>query len=194
MSRKITNDKKPRGREPDPADTQNRSTTRMRRTLTDQERVAYHEAGHAVLAHFTGFGCESISIVATDDSSGRFSAKALAERLDGALDLTDAEERRVVDALMVILGGLAAELAVGGKADYEAGHDDRTRATFLASSISADEHATAALLESSLKKATRRLQTPGMRQSLEAVAKALIERKELTGSELGALMGGTVQQ
>lgn len=194
MSRKISNDTKPRGREPDPADTHQRSTTRMRRTLTDQERVAYHEAGHAVLAHFTGFGCEAISIVATDDSSGRFSAKALAAKLDGALCHTDAEQRRVVDALMVILGGLAAELAVSRDADYEGGYDDRVRATNLASSICADEAGIAALLERSLDNATKRLQTPAMRQSLEAVTRALVERKELAGSELRALMAGTGTQ
>lgn len=50
------------------------------------ERTAYHEAGHAVLAHFLGVGLKHVSIIANEDSSGHI--------LDGGEFSEETEEMR----------------------------------------------------------------------------------------------------
>jgi ATP-dependent Zn protease len=58
----------------------------LTRSVKSIERTAYHEAGHAVLAHFLGVGLKHVSIIANEDSSGHI--------LDGGEFSEETEEMR----------------------------------------------------------------------------------------------------
>jgi hypothetical protein len=98
----------------------------------DLRGTAYHEAGHAVAAHFVGIQITEASIVEKGDSSGHVGVPPIAERWQRKIEeadyssryrgFIDARTRRWVEAqVMFGLAGGLAHLRASPDADWEAG-------------------------------------------------------------------------
>ena len=162
------------------------------RSPDDSEIVAFHEAGHAVVAArlLPPNSVRTVSIVARGSAGG-----VTVIEPPGELASLDDLERR----LAVLLGGRAGEeLRTGGRSAVTTGASaDLEAATELATSMveklglgrdvfpdadAAPRHVRE-LLVAALKRARRELSRRSARQ-LKRVAKALLERSTLTGAEL----------
>jgi ATP-dependent Zn protease len=96
----------------------------MKLTATSLVRTAYHEAGHAVLAHMSGLRVLGISIERDDDSFGRMFYTHDAPRL-GAGQASNARACRRVEAYVVCyLGGAEAERRFAGRRDRDGASAD----------------------------------------------------------------------
>jgi ATP-dependent Zn protease len=181
----------------------------VRLTPEEMRRVAVHEAGHALvglLSARAGHEVTFISIVPRTNGSLGFTATVPSE---GAV----MTRREVLERLGMILAGRAAEELVYGKGDVGLGagggeRSDLAIATRIAtrlvctSGLGADGslHWTAAptpaqhrQIDALLRGAYRETlaQLRRQRRLLDAIVTPLIERQELSGSELKALIAGT---
>jgi hypothetical protein len=75
--------------------------------MTDVTNVAYHEAGHAVIAHVLGFRVRRVTIVPDDKSQGRmiWGKPPIRGRDRGWYNLSPSNARRLEDWLIVLLAG-----------------------------------------------------------------------------------------
>ncbi len=138
---------------------------------TELERTAYHEAGHAVVAHFVGAAVMSLSIVPTDFEEGRLSMKG------GVLD-GDKQ-------LAIGYAGREAEiLATGTCGDGWA--VDNLVMQHLCSSWFVDERDRDEAIEFAQEDARNILRRYW--SAVEALAQALLEHKLVIGADVRAII------
>jgi ATP-dependent Zn protease len=92
----------------------------------DIRAIAFHEIGHAVVAHRLGFKLDSVSIIRGDDSAGH--TKAMLSSIVPTWE-------RICDLVTLILGGRAADVALGSGPNAGAEHDLATATTILLNAI-----------------------------------------------------------
>jgi len=183
----------------------------QRRVVTEKEKriLAYHEAGHALLAHLMGdlLPIQKVTIVARGDALGYAYYLPLEERY-----LHTKEE--FVDVMKVALGGRAAEQVVFGRVTNGAANDlekvtEIARAMVFEYGMSAASPSRTMRADNyALSEETKRLRDTEQarltddafteaqrllvkhRASLDRVAAALLERETLTRDELHGLLGG----
>lgn len=100
--------------------------------VEDRVKLAYHEAGHAVVAHFLGLVCTSVSIVADEESARRCHVPLPEgfqpdEQREGSTEVLEAH------LAVTVAGALAVELFNGEPMDLEG--QDFDSASILAASL-----------------------------------------------------------
>ena len=139
--------------------------------------MAYHEAGHAVIAHLYGIGVERLSIVPRAGTGApRATAPAPASGTRGQI-------------AAVLGGGIANDLH-GDSGAFRAGEQDRARARALALDGAGDATRADALLEEVRRETNTRLREPETWARVEAVAQALLWERTLAGENLRVLLAG----
>lgn len=162
----------------------------MKRTKA-LETIAYHEAGHAVIARVLGLTCGQVSII-TDDDDGSAGHAIIADPWKTASDWENRERFR--DARQAFRGTIIARMA-GAEAEREFfgqcrvgdGEDQYEIALLMDTrwaEIPADDWNQ---YEARLRAQTRRL-VRRHRHTIEHVAKALQERGTLEGDEVDAMI------
>lgn len=152
----------------------------MNRTTT-----AYHEAGHAVVAFFSGFRIEYATILPGDGFSGMMKARPQGRfSLDSA---TPAMRQKTENWILITLAGDIAQRKHAPRSSRQ-WHTtaDRQAATDLALSVCGNgESATAYLAW--LNIVARQL-IEGRWDLVDRVAKVLLDRERITGDELRAII------
>jgi len=164
------------------------TTDEQRRKEEEHRGTAYHEAGHAVVNRHLGYAVSSVTIEAGDDYQG---AVLHDDPLFGCdLEIDDVEsgtDEKIAHSIIVAFAGPAAEKHLnpeffnleGARGDYKViadlvfclvGHPDQ--ATAKADEL--DQQAQALVLE----------HWP----HIDRVARALLDRTELTGDDLETLI------
>ena len=187
----------------------------QRRVITDKEKriLAYHEAGHAMMAHLMGTAAsvQKATIIARGNALGY------------TLNLPEEErylhtKEELVDWMVVTLAGRAAEQVVFGRVTNGAANDlekvtELARAmvfefgmseTVTSRTMRADNYALseetkrlrdaeqARFTDSAYSDAIRLLTKH--RAVLDRVATALLEKETLTAPELAVLLGGVSRE
>ncbi|MGH2352822.1 MAG: hypothetical protein ACRDI2_15500 [Chloroflexota bacterium] len=156
--------------------------------------MAYHEAGHAVIAHLYGGAIHRVSIVPTLGStperpttsavSPDAPARAGVGRHASAVDQTRQQ-------LSAILAGEAADALRSGQA-HPVSTSDRDLARTLALDLAGGDASKAdAIVEAELTRTRDLLQRPDTWARVEAIAQALLRHRTLEGERLQALLAGS---
>jgi hypothetical protein len=145
----------------------------------DETTMAYHEAGHAVMAHLGGISIHRVSVLPA--------AELRAAAPLPTVGKTDDAARAQIKA---VLGGEAAEFIRTCEHGSGPGSQDREVARDLARSVAGGEQHVATLLAEEWKRAVALLREPGTWSRVEAVAVALLRDKTIEGDALRALLSG----
>ena len=133
----------------------------------DRKVLAYHQAGHAVVALALGYRCYSLAIE------------------DGGKAVCDEPAEH---ALALLIASFIAEAKRTGETDIWRDEDDRVRAADLALWITRGDLDTAsALLSTVTAQTTARIEEHW--SQIETIANALAEKGRLSGEEILTLVG-----
>lgn len=154
--------------------------------------AAYHEAGHAVMCHLLHLRIRSVSIDADELSGGE--TRHENPFRNGALPI-DASGRgrlRLEKAVMLCFAGpLAQRKMSGGGAhrDY-GGAIDRETASTLAMRFFRSAKTAEAYADFAREWVCQKFEEPRVWAAVERLAKALIERRRISGREAEAIIRG----
>jgi len=140
-------------------------------TFQGKRAMAYHEAGHAIMALRLG-----LQVISCQMNPPK----------------TDFQDSECVDSMgLICVAGLAsAELAGLSQLDTDAGFDDVFRAKERLEAQGLERTQANLRVEEWYQAAMKLLGTPSIWRRVERVAAALMERNELTGKEVGELARG----
>jgi hypothetical protein len=162
---------------------------KLTRSLHSVERAAYHEAGHAVLAHFLGVALRQVSIVTDQDSPGH-----VPERGEYSEDTeylrTFAEEAFWLRMAIARYAGVEAERRLTPRSRNASAEEDYKRAAVALEKITMDWPSRRALYFYARWRA--RLLVENYWPEIEAVARALMDRRQLDAEELGKMIRRSV--
>jgi ATP-dependent Zn protease len=99
---------------------------RDERTAEDIRTIAFHEIGHAIVAHRLGIKVERVTIIANDDSGGH--TKTLMSSIVPTWE-------RICDIVTTTLGGRAADIVLGSGPNAGAENDLANATTILLNAI-----------------------------------------------------------
>ena len=152
--------------------------------LRKSQRVAHHEAGHAVAAMQSGVRLESVTIKPSDETNGA----AFVRRGRIPKDPRRLLEIAKTDCF-IRLAGPAAERRFSGRWDWMgAGHDLECVSGFAREIAGPDVREQAKFKDFFVRWAGHWVAIPEVWQTIEAVAEALLERETLTASEVKELL------
>jgi hypothetical protein len=149
--------------------------------VVDETTMAYHEAGHAVMAHLGGMSIHRVSILRS----------AALRTVAPPVPVVGKGDDAAPAQIRAVLGGEAAEFVRTGGQSSLPGSQDREVARDLARSVAGGEQHVAALLTEEWEQAVARLREPGTWSRVEAVAVALLRDKTIGGDALRALLSGS---
>jgi ATP-dependent Zn protease len=155
-------------------------------TVSAAERLtAFHEAGHAVMAELCGRLLTEVEIVGDREHTG--SVQSLAFPPDPADGARSEEETEDVERrLKIILAGIVAEAMLSGREDWDETSEDLDSAVRLAMRLVDDCEDVLPLLFDIRVDVERDLHAHW--PAVELLAKELIDRKTMTGSEVRKLL------
>jgi ATP-dependent Zn protease len=148
-------------------------------------KTAYHEAGHAIVAHFTGCPIESVSIIDDDESLGRCITPLPEgfqpdDQEDGSMEVLESH-------LAVCLAGAAAREILTGET-VELMGNDLDGAIKLMGSLGGNSEQMNAAADEAQRRAKSILEREWA--AVEALVGALLERGELDGEQTVAVIEG----
>lgn len=154
---------------------------------TDRHRVltAYHEAGHAVMAHLCGQQITEVEIVGDDDLTGsvqslRFTDERASEH-DPALPTAPLERR-----LLCTVAGMVAESMISGRRSWDESCEDLDAAVRLAMQVVGDCERVIPFLEIVREHAEDLLRCNWA--AVELLANTLTEHPRMSGEEVRRLL------
>jgi ATP-dependent Zn protease len=159
-----------------------------RASSTDAERLtAYHEAGHAVMAQLCGRQVTEVEIVGDREHTGM--VHSLAFPPDPADDTAPrAEAEDLENQLKIILAGTVTEGMVSGRNGWDETSGDLDVAVRLGMRLVDDCEDVLPLLEDIGAEVKGELQTHWA--AVEMLARELLRRKTLNGSDVRKLLAG----
>jgi len=152
----------------------------------DGERLtAFHEAGHAVMADLCGRFLTEVEIVGDREHTGMVHSLAFPPDPEGGA-MPQAETEDVELQLKIILAGTVAEAMVSGRQGWDETSGDLDAAVRLGMRLVDDCEDVLPLLEDIGADVERDLRRHW--QAVEILARELLDRKTLTGSEVRKLL------
>jgi len=146
------------------------------------ERTAYHEAGHALMAHAVGLRVTKVTIVACPDARGRMDFRPMRWMNDLASPPTLHRQAMLQRLIMMYLAGPAAQGIYTGEHPTWGGNVDFDRAREWATYLTgASNDESGALLGWLWLRTQNVLARPHWRDAVKATAASLLARGTLTG-------------
>jgi len=159
----------------------------MPRRKRSSQRIAIHEAGHAVMAYLCGRRIGAMSAVRHGEILGELEYRGFTSFPARPLD--DARARRKLETeIMIALAGLAAEYLHRGPVDRRGAATDLQRALSIAQAATADPEEATAFVNWLFVRARNRLCVPACARAVKALAVELARQGSLTGAEVRALL------
>ena len=160
-------------------------TSRHRQQPARDLLTAYHEAGHAVMAHLCGQRITRVEIVGDDEHAGSCSALRPSPVETPAADAavpTAAIEARI----LCVCAGLVAEAEVSRSESWDEGRDDLDEAVRLAMKVVGDCERVIPFLEMAREHAADLLRRHWV--AVEALAERLVESRVMAGAEVRKML------
>ncbi len=160
----------------------------MGNRISERTKNAYHETGHALLAHLEGVPFKYVTIKPDEDSLGHVLLIPYSAKFRPDLGTNAAVRKRIESLVMVDFAGKCAEelhakgrVRKGFMGDF---HD----AVNLASHIHSDERVLSAYLDYLWARTDATLKTAPNWKAVEALAAMLLAKETVTGREAKAAM------
>lgn len=141
--------------------------------------TAYHEAGHAVIAHLHRRPFRRVSIVTIGEAAGRVETSAWRGHFDPEGLVTSRDERRVMTMISVAVAGHVAVCLLEGTTTSEGAERDFEHAYGLASKVSGSPEEADALVEWLRARVRNELSLPDNWAAVKALAEALLAQPEI---------------
>ena len=158
------------------------------REVSRIEATAYHEAGHLVMCHLVGVSIVNVSITENDSSYGRTRHMGFMEPFDPELieaPRTNLESRKKIeDVMLICFAGHIAEHLLTGRNNWKGSEEDRSKATKLASYITSSKKETSTYRAWLWERATNMIRRRAHWELVEALARRLLEKNDLTYAEV----------
>ena len=165
-------------------------TTRRKKT-TREERTAYHEAGHAVAHERLRYARKLRKVTIIPDPNENSRGCVVHDKLPPSFDpweneITPRDMAGIEDDAVCSFAGGIAEKRFAGRHDYAGASEDRQHAIDLASPLTGGpgDKVLNAYLRYLWVRAEGLVESRLIWPEIEAVAKALLERKTLTRKEV----------
>lgn len=162
------------------------------------ERVAYHEAGHAVVDNLFRHPIHRASIVSNEDMLGHVQRRGRTQRFVGKVEqfdyLFDVPTRaRLESEVMCMFAGVIAERRFTGKRhNWQGARSDLHEINGLVGRMAADNEFYA--YRKWLKtRAENIIYTPWIWSRIEAVAKALLDEKQMSGRRVREVINAAIE-
>ena len=151
--------------------------------------TAYHEAGHALMAHLCGQQITEVEIVGDDDHAG--SVQSLSFPVDPHDEEEAGRERDAVERrLKCVLAGTVAEAIVTGRSGWDESCEDLDIAVRLAMPLVDDCEDVVPFLEDLGSQIEDDLRAHW--DTIEVLVMELLQRKSLTGGDVRRIIEGEV--
>ncbi len=141
-------------------------------TPTDSQITAYHEAGHAVVALALGRAIQRVSILPNETRLGACEIKK------GAVKPSDDD---LETAMLVFLGGLAAEARFTGRYGWGGAAQDLQQVRAMCLSRAGNEKRADRLARRMLDKVEHLLEQPALWTATERIAAELLKATTISG-------------
>ena len=146
------------------------------------ESTAYHEAGHAVAAHWLGIRTKHLSILPDDDSEGRHAHVPYFSGMHPDYDSSPRMQRRFENMVLVCLAGPAAQQRFNPHGfRYSHGSHDRREAVDLLNYLVGSQQELQAYYNLIDIRARAFVNGAYHWKSIEALANALLDSGTMTG-------------
>ncbi|MBI1823533.1 MAG: hypothetical protein HY200_10120 [Nitrospirae bacterium] len=153
----------------------------------DRKRLAYHEAGHAVLSHHFN----QIALKITIEPEGNFLGFHQGKSLEDFPDLNAIEDpdeyekwtKLYEEEILICLAGPEAEGLFTGEFDLTAQGEDYDKASSLALRLGLDNY------DSYLDQLGDWLESGNIKRNIKIIARGLLDKNTLTGEEIDKLLG-----
>ncbi len=159
------------------------------------EALAYHEAGHAVLCWEERVRLKGASIVPDRTSAGRITHSHPLKGINPELDSSTHSRVRMEKMVRILLAGTIAQRKFNAKGyRHYHGRQDHERATDLLMHYTGSTEEVEAYINLLYVQTRLALDLPWLWMAVIAVAKALLDKGELTGRETRAIIEQAVKQ
>jgi ATP-dependent Zn protease len=159
---------------------------RHRRRRISFAAAAYHEAGHGVAAHSVGASIGHLSIDPDQTTLGRSECVWSGLKLDARASRTQQAREVFEKQVLVALGGVVAQRIFTGKYDWHGAEADVRAAHELLSGLAQSDNEHAAYFKWLLVRAEDSIQLRW--KQVDALAQALLTKRNLSGSEVRAIV------
>jgi ATP-dependent Zn protease len=154
------------------------------------EAIAYHEAGHAVVAHALGQAVPLVSFVPDeeDDSLGRCHQNLMGEWFRPDSDTSGRTRNTIEKRVIILFAGFHAEARFTGRRNYKVASWDRGAAADILSYLTQDrEEELRAYLAWLDVRSKDMVNSPMNWRAIEYVARELLARRQLNGKDIRRL-------
>ena len=156
----------------------------MRRTK-QLKAIAYHEAGHAVAAHYHNLAPRSLSIIPDQTSLGRYIHVPYFQNINPDYDASPRAQRRIENMVIVLLAGPQAQRRCHPKGHWKKNaQGDWERAVNLLSYLCADEKEAELYWSLIDYRAYAFIHQPDVWECIGVVADALLAHNELKDKQI----------
>ena len=164
--------------------------------MNSLQTIAYHEAGHCVVAILCGLQVRHVTIRPGQrkNTRGYFTLGHVALRQSRSVQSPEQVQARIIGWLLTCYAGLICQRILAGESseNLSSAEDDYQTALAIQSKCLAEPHRTEANIKQFSKIAClstiQFLASPGVWQDVVSVANALIERTTLTGGQAKRLI------
>lgn len=143
----------------------------------DKQSTAYHEAGHAVVAHVLGLDIEKVTIIGDEESAGQ----CIAPLPENFMPYDDEDYELMEKHLMTNMGGAAADELRKGERPSLIGNDRDGAFDLVSRLAGGNEDEQLEISEQAHQKAKRILGSKW--GAVESLAETLIRCEELNGDQ-----------
>lgn len=167
---------------------------RTKDKLSRLEKVAYHEAGHAVACFFAKKPYKHVTIEPGEDSYGHIRHFPLPDSFQPDIDSESYRmQKRIEQEIILLYSGHAAEVLAAGRHNWRGASDDTRRAVDLALYVNGDPKQTSAYLQWAWLKTMNFLKLPFRWVAVEGLAKALLERNNINKKEAKKIITTSIE-
>lgn len=166
---------------------------RRRRRLTQRVHTAYHEAGHAAIAHALGCRVKRVSIIPDDDTWGRVSHSIPSWFHELQYNVTPSREIKAHQHIMICLAGAAAIAVHAGRQTWNGAEGDIRQAYDLADCLTSGPKESRALVAWLWTRTRAQTARPQTWSWVEGIAQALLSHGDLTKTQCGDILSRATQ-
>jgi hypothetical protein len=163
-------------------------TRKARARAPSLERVAFHEAGHAVVAHLLRRKLTRVSIVPSEEFLGFVGTGPLGTSFDPELDMNGRARRVIEREAQIFLAGNAAESVLVGHQVRHGMHHDFEQVVQYLSYVTGTPEEGSAYADWLWVRTRNMVKMPANWNLITALSGRLLDRREMQGREVGSFL------